>query len=71
MALNQLALYTADRGVLKQNIESKFKSTKKKNVESPIGDTETSEEKLKTTSDSKKSSLKKLRKKDKIQNKGN
>ena len=29
MALNQLALYTANRGLLKQKIESKVKSTKK------------------------------------------
>ena len=29
IALNQLALYTANRGLLKQKIESKFKSTKK------------------------------------------
>jgi hypothetical protein len=32
IALNQLALYTADRGVLKQNIESKFELIKNGDV---------------------------------------
>ncbi len=74
MALNQLALYTADRGVLKQNIESKFKSTKKTkalvaDVKPPIGDTETSEEKPKTTSDSEAESSPKKTAKQKIKSK--
>ena len=29
MALNQLALYTADRSIIKQNIESKYQHQKK------------------------------------------
>ena len=44
MALNQLALYTADRSIIKQNIESKYQHQKKiksetKNVEITIKDT--------------------------------
>ena len=44
MALNQLALYTADRSIIKQNIESKYQHQKKikseiKNVETTIKDT--------------------------------
>ena len=43
-ALNQLALYTADRSIIKQNIESKYQHQKKikseiKNVETTIKDT--------------------------------
>ena len=45
LALNQLALYTADRVVLKENMESKFESSKKIEgltslVETPIEDSE-------------------------------
>ena len=44
MALNQLALYTADRSIIKQNIESKYQHQKKikseiKNVETTFKDT--------------------------------
>jgi hypothetical protein len=52
IALNQLALYTADRGVLKQNIESKFELIKNGDVlvveiESTSKDKEVPEEKPK------------------------
>ena len=44
MALNQLALYTADRSIIKQNLESKYRHQKKikseiKNVETTFKDT--------------------------------
>ena len=54
MALNQLALYTANRGLLKQKIESKVKSTKKKNrpwswmLNHPSGKQETTKDKTKS-----------------------
>ena len=58
IALNQLALYTADRGVLKQNIESKFELIKNGDVlvveiESTSKDKEVPEEKPKKATEPK------------------
>jgi hypothetical protein len=55
LALNQLALYTADRGLLKESIESKFDSLKKieksaVDVEAPIEKSETTKIKSSTES---------------------
>ena len=62
MALNQLALYTADRGVLKENIESEFEPQKKiegltKDVEAPIENNKTSKKKSTAVLPAKKQSL--------------
>ena len=62
LALNQLALYTADRGVLKESIESKFDSPKKieksaADVEAPIENSETTKIKSSTESNTEEKSI--------------
>tara|TARA_B100001063_G_C16778460_1_gene568147 strand:- start:7329 stop:8204 length:876 start_codon:yes stop_codon:yes gene_type:complete len=62
LAINQLALYTADRGVLKESIESKFDSPKKiekstVDFEAPIEDSETTKIKSSTESTTEEKSI--------------
>ena len=62
LTLNQLALYTADRGLLKESIESKFDSLKKiekstVDVETPIEDSETTKIKSSTESTTEEKSI--------------
>ena len=62
LALNQLALYTADRGVLKESIESKFDSPKKieksaVDVKAPIENYETTKIKSSTESNTEEKSI--------------
>ncbi len=62
LAINQLALYTADRGVLKESIESEFDSPKKiekstVDFEAPIEDSETTKIKSSTESTTEEKSI--------------
>ena len=64
MALNQLALYTANRGLLKQKIESKVKSTKKVNDTKSLNTTKKIQNNLQALAKEKKlksQSIKKVR----------
>ena len=64
MALNQLALYTANRGLLKQKIESKVKSTKKVKDTKPSNTTKKTQNNLQALAKEKKlksQSIKKVR----------
>ncbi len=62
LAINQLSLYTADRGVLKESIESEFDSPKKiekstVDFEAPIEDSETTKIKSSTESTTEEKSI--------------